>query len=82
MELMSEIIKPPPGFRTTRFWKDCAICMGFGTLPAHHPMASDENGTPTKVPYPTVDGGHTGEIMVDAHKSYCKVCRGSGIMPK
>jgi hypothetical protein len=64
---MSDIIEPPKGFKATRFWKDCNNCRGFGEVPAHDKYAGNNT---------------SGEIVAEAHKSYCLKCKGSGISLK
>jgi hypothetical protein len=76
------IIEPPKGFKTSRFWRDCSVCLGFGIVPAHHPFAANEAGKPTGTGYPNMTGGCSGEVVAEPHKSYCGKCSGTGMVLK
>ena len=76
MAHMSDIVYPPPGFKTTRFWRDCRICKGFGIVPAHHQYAAPVE---VKLTGNIRDGGQSGDTVDDPNKSYCAACKGCGM---
>lgn len=63
------------------FWKTCKTCKGTGTLRVGHPDAARTEGYKTKVIFPAVIGGHSGELIADPGLSYCGKCHGTGMKP-
>lgn len=60
------------------FTKVCTPCKGTGELRSSHPDALNVNGNPTGFAYPARTNGMTGEVVAEATRSLCGLCRGTG----